>query len=123
MNIQDKVILITGSSSGIGKTAAIRLAAKGAKVVVNYRENKKGGEDTCKNIKDGRGECMLAQADITDEQQVKSMIAEIIQKWGRIDVLINNGAIPHDQVPYFESPLSEMQKLVNTDLVAPMFVS
>ena len=103
MDIKGKVVLITGSSSGIGKTTALRFAKEGAKVVVNYRVNMAGAEGTLKKIKELKAEGMLVQADITNEDDIKRMIDTVVKKFKTIDILINNGAIPNDQVPYFEA--------------------
>src|SRR5688572_14037932 len=100
MELKDKVVLITGSSSGIGKTTAIRFANEGAKIAVNYRENKSGGEETVKAIEEAGGEAMLIQADISDPKQVERMFEELIDRFSTIDILINNAAIPNDRVPY-----------------------
>lgn len=123
MDLKGKVVLVTGSSSGIGKTTAIRFAKEGAKVVVNYHINKKGGEQTVKEIEKLGGEALLVQADISVPQDIEKMFETVIQKFGTIDILINNGAIPNDQVPYLEASYEDIAALVNTDLVGPMIVS
>jgi len=123
MELKDKVVLITGSSSGIGKTTAIRFAKEGAKIVVNYRENKVGGEETINQIKKLGAEFLLVQADISKPEDVSRMFNEVVNKFNTIDILINNGAIPNDQVPYLEASYEDIVSLVNTDLIAPMVVS
>jgi len=123
MELKDKVVLITGSSSGIGKTTAIRFASEGAKVIVNYRENKAGGEETIKEIEKLGAENLLVQADVSKPQEVERMFEEIIKKFGTVDILINNAAIPNDVVPYLEAEYDDIVSLINTDLVAPMIVS
>jgi 3-oxoacyl-[acyl-carrier protein] reductase len=123
MEIKDKVVLITGSSSGIGKTTAIRFAKEGAKVIVNYHVNKTGGEDTVKEIKELGKDCMLVQADISKSDDVKSMFDEVISKFKTLDILINNGALPNDKVPYLDASLEDMNELIATDLLGPMLCS
>jgi len=123
MELKDKVVLITGSSSGIGKTTAIRFAKEGAKIVVNYRENKVGGEEAINQIKKLGAESLLVQADISKPEDVSRMFNEVVNKFNTIDILINNGAIPNDQVPYLEASYEDIVSLVNTDLIAPMVVS
>jgi len=123
MELKDKVVLITGSSSGIGKTTAIRFASEGAKIVVNYRENKAGGEETIKEIEKLGVESLLVQADVSKPQEVERMFEEVIKRFGTLDILINNAAIPNDVVPYLEASYEDIVSLVNTDLVAPMIVS
>lgn len=123
MDIKGKVVLITGSSSGIGQTTAIRFAKEGAKVVVNYRENKDGAEETVKKIHELGGEAIYVQADISKDEDVLRMIEISVKEYSTIDILINNAAIPNDQVPYFEATTDDIKNLVNTDLIAPMVVT
>lgn len=120
MNLQDKVVLITGSSSGIGKATALRFAKEGAKVVVNYKTNKDGGEKAIKEIEAMGATALLVQADVSNPTEVKRLFEEVVKKFGTVDILINNAAIPSDQVPYFEASHDDIIQLVNTDLVGPM---
>jgi 3-oxoacyl-[acyl-carrier protein] reductase len=89
MNLKDKKILITGASSGIGQAIAISCAQKGANVLINYRKNLKGAEQTLKEVeKYSKG--LIFQADLTDEKQILKMFVEISDKVGQVDVLVNN---------------------------------
>lgn len=89
MNLKDKKILITGASSGIGQAIAISCAQKGATVLINYRKNLNGAEQTLKEI-EKRSKGFIFQADLTDEKQVEKMFADIFGKIGQVDILINN---------------------------------
>jgi 3-oxoacyl-[acyl-carrier protein] reductase len=123
MELKDKIVLITGSSSGIGQTTATRFAKEGANVVVNYRENKKGGEETIAKIQKLGKEALLVQADVTKPEDVKRMFNEVVKKFKTVDILINNAAIPNDKVPYREANYEQILELVQTDLIAPMICS
>lgn len=93
MNLTDKVIVITGASRGIGKEVA-RLASKeGAKVVINFRVNKKEATNIVKEIKKISGDAIAIKANVRKMDQMQKMVAKIIKKWGRIDILINNAGI------------------------------
>lgn len=122
MKLKDKVVLITGSSSGIGKTTALAFAKEGAKIVINYNVNKKGGEETLKEIKKYSGG-ILIQADVSNLADIERLFGEVEEKFKTIDILINNAAIPNDQVPYLEAPYGEIVRLVSTDLIGPMVCS
>lgn len=122
MELKDKVIVITGSSSGIGKTTAIRFAKEGAKVVINYNINKTGGEETLNEVKK-YSEGLLVQADVSKPEDVKRLFEEVEKVFGTVHILINNAAIPNDKVPYLDAPYESMLELVNTDLIAPMVCS
>ena len=92
MRLAGKVILITGSGSGIGKSTALLFAKEGAKVIVNDLDTSKG-EDTVREISKASGEAIFIQADVTDTDAVRNMIDRIIAQFGKIDVLFNNAGI------------------------------
>lgn len=122
MDIINKVVVITGSSSGIGRTTAISFAKEGAKVVVNYNVNKKGGIETLSDVHK-HSEGLLVQADISKPKEVIRLFKEVKKKFGTVHILINNAAIPNDRVPYLEASYEEISDFVNTDLIGPMICS
>jgi 3-oxoacyl-[acyl-carrier protein] reductase len=89
MNLKDKVILVTGAGSGIGKAIAIKCAKEGGKVIINYRKNKEGAEEVLKEV-ELYSEGLILQADLTIKSEVHSMFEEISKRFGTIDVLVNN---------------------------------
>lgn len=93
MELKDKVVLITGSSSGIGKTTALLFAKDGAKVVVNYRKDEKGAKEVVDEIKTHKGQAIIIQADVSKPDEVKKMFEEIIKTFGTVDILINNAGL------------------------------
>lgn len=92
MRLQDKVILITGSGSGIGRSTALLFGREGAKVIVNDL-NAVHGKETVQGIEESGGEAIFIQADVTNPGEVSAMVEQIIAKYGRIDVLFNNAGI------------------------------
>ncbi len=92
MELRDKVVLITGSSSGIGKETAVLCAKKGAKVVITYLTSKKDGESVLKECRK-YSEAMLVRLDVTKESSIKKAVSAVLKKFGRIDVLDNNAGI------------------------------
>ncbi|PIY80421.1 MAG: 3-oxoacyl-ACP reductase [Candidatus Pacebacteria bacterium CG_4_10_14_0_8_um_filter_42_14] len=88
MKLQNKVAIVTGSSRGIGKATAILFHEEGAKVIVNYKTNKKAALDVVKGF--DKGNYLLVQADVSKEADVKRLVAETIEKFGKIDILVNN---------------------------------
>ena len=90
MKLKDKVVVITGSSSGIGEATALLFAKEGAKVVVNSKTNKKGGEAVADEIKKDGGDAIYVQADVSDPRQAKSLFDKAIDEYGTLDILINN---------------------------------
>ena len=79
MKIKDKIVLITGSSSGIGKTTAIRFAKEGAKVVINYRINKNGANETKKEIEKKGGTCLVIKADVSNPEEITGLFEKVIK--------------------------------------------
>jgi len=92
MRLKDKIILITGSGSGIGKSTALLFGSEGATVIVNDLSEEKG-EETAAEIVAAGGAAIYRKADVTDPDSVKVMIDDVIQLYGRIDVLFNNAGI------------------------------
>jgi len=88
----NKVAIVTGSSSGIGKAIAFRFGEEGAKVVVTARR-KSLCEQTAKQICQKRGEAFVVQADVSHENQVELLFDKTVQQYGRVDIVVNNAGI------------------------------
>ncbi len=88
----NKVVLITGSSSGIGKGAALTFARQGAKVVLASR-SAGANEDLLQEIKSSGGEAFFVKTDVTSTADIKKMIDKTIEKYGRLDIAINNAGV------------------------------
>jgi 3-oxoacyl-[acyl-carrier protein] reductase len=91
--LNEKVILVTGSSRGIGATIALQLAAAGAKVIANYAGGKEAAENVVAAIKEKGGDAIAVQADVSKAADVKNLFDAAIAHYGRIDVLVNNAGI------------------------------
>jgi 3-oxoacyl-[acyl-carrier protein] reductase len=88
-----KTALVTGAARGIGRAIAIDLARQGADLVVNYRTRQDAAEEVAQVIRGIGREVMVVKADVASEQEVKSMIDHATEKFGGIDILVNNAAI------------------------------
>ncbi len=87
---KDRVAIVTGASTGIGASTAIQMAQNGVKTVINYYRSEEKAREVLKNIESIGGTAVLMQADARDNTQVKNMIQKTIDKFGKIDILINN---------------------------------
>jgi NAD(P)-dependent dehydrogenase (short-subunit alcohol dehydrogenase family) len=90
MRLKDKVVIITGSTTGIGKAIAVRCVAEGAKVVVNGR-NKEAGEAVVKEL--GEGNAVLSIVDISHEDAPQQLVDAAIKAFGKLDCVVNNAAM------------------------------
>jgi 3-oxoacyl-[acyl-carrier protein] reductase len=113
MRLENKVVIITGAGSGIGKETALLFEKEGAKVVVADM-NEKAGEETVAEIKKN-GEGFFVKLDVSNREQSKQMVKTTLEKYGRIDVLINNAGIVQDA---FLSKMTEEQwdKVIDVNL-------
>ncbi len=122
MNLKNKVVIITGSSSGIGEATAYLFAAEGARVVVNSKSNKDGGENVVKKINKNGGEAMYFQADVSDPQEVKVLIDETIKKYHGLDILINNAG-GYEQQDFLTATKESWERIFNNNFFGTVLCS
>lgn len=115
-----KVAVVTGGADGIGRATCLRLADAGAAVVVLDRDGAKAA-DVVAAIEDAGGRAMATVADVTVEDQVRAAVADAAQRYGRIDVLVNNAAIPGAQKPTHEVTEDEFDELFDVDVKGVFF--
>jgi 3-oxoacyl-[acyl-carrier protein] reductase len=96
MGLKGKVALVTGASRGIGKAIALACAREGASVVVNYAGNKARAEQTAAEIRELGQEALVYQCDVTREPDVQKMIQTASEKFGHLDIVVNNAGITRD---------------------------
>ncbi len=104
LNFKGKSVIITGASGGIGSETARLLAEKGANITVNYFSSPKKAEKTVKTVRNLGAEAFSFKADVSDPKEVSLMVKETIDKFGRIDVLVNNAAKHPPPIFDFDKP-------------------
>ena len=90
--VDNKVAIVTGASSGMGRATAIRFAGEGAAVIVADL-NEDGGESTVRQCKENAGRAIFHKADVTSDTDVEAMVARAISEFGRLDVTFNNAGL------------------------------
>jgi 3-oxoacyl-[acyl-carrier protein] reductase len=102
MEVSGKVAVVTGSSTGVGRSTAERLAGLGAKVVVNYARSRVEAEETVEAIRSAGGEALAVQANVGDDGQCRELIRRAVDVFGALHILVNNAGtthfIPHDRL-------------------------
>ena len=113
-----KVALVTGSSRGIGRAIAIRLARDGFDVIVNYRKRREEAKETLEKIREIGSDGVIVGADVSDPVQVDKLLGEVAEKYGKLDVLVNNAGWGYlNPVSSMTDELWEKQIRVNLDSV------
>ncbi|MBO5652072.1 MAG: 3-oxoacyl-[acyl-carrier-protein] reductase [Selenomonas sp.] len=115
MLLDGKVALVTGASRGIGRAIALKLAAEGAKVAINYAGNTAKAEEVKAEIEKNGGEAILVQADVADSAAVETMVNTVVEKFGQIDILVNNAGITRDGL-LMRMKDEDFDAVINTNL-------
>jgi 3-oxoacyl-[acyl-carrier protein] reductase len=113
--LQDKVAIITGSSRGIGRAAALALASEGATVVVNYARSSSAADEVVAQITQQGGTAVALQADVAKSDEVDALINGTMERFGRIDVLVNNAGITRDTL-LLRMKLEDWQAVIDLNL-------
>jgi 2-hydroxycyclohexanecarboxyl-CoA dehydrogenase len=118
MRLPDKVAIVTGGASGLGRGIALALAREGARVAV-VDLNEAGARDTVEAIAKNGGQAAAWRADISDKARIDRVVAEIISRWGTVDILVNNAGL--DRVgPFVNSSEAEWDLILRVNLKGPI---
>lgn len=93
MRLKDKVALVTGGGTGIGRAISAFLAREGAAVAVNYSRSEAEAIQTVAELKSIGGRSMAVRADVSDDRAVRAMVERVRGEWGRLDILVNNAGV------------------------------
>lgn len=114
--MKGKVVLITGSSSGIGRETAYRFAQAGAKLVLTYNRGETRGERAerrCRKL--GAKDTLLLHLDVTDDRSISEIVKRVLKKYGRVDFLINNAGTGVF-IPFKEHTMKDIERQIRTNL-------
>lgn len=113
MKLKGKVVLVTGGGTGIGSGICRSFAREGADIVINFNKSQKGAEDLAKEI--GK-QAIAIRADISKKDDVNRMIDEALNKFEKIDILVNNAAISPDPCSFLELEEKDWDNIINVNL-------
>ena len=118
MKLKDRVAIVTGSGSGIGRAIALAMAREGARIAV-VDLNEAGAQETVKEIQKEGGQAHPYKADVTRKAQIEAMVAEAIKRWGTVHILVNNAG--WDKVePFIQSTEETWDKVLAINLKGPI---
>lgn len=129
MKLHGKVALVTGSTTGIGQAIALRLAADGARIVIDHRADPEGAAETLAKVEAAGGKCFqygcdvagkIVQADVSEVEQVRRMVTESVAHFGRLDILVNNAGI-QKKASFWEVTEEDYDQVMDVNLKGAFF--
>ncbi len=112
---ENKTVLVTGGSRGIGKEIALKFAKQGYDVIINYVSDKTDTEELKKELEANGGKALIVKADVTNPEQIENLVKTAIETFGKIDVLVNNAGITKDNLLMRMSE-EEFDKVIEVNL-------
>lgn len=113
--LQGQVAIVTGASRGIGRAAALALASEGATVVVNYASSHQAADAVVAEITEMGSQAIALQSDVAQADQTEALFNTVMEKWGRVDVLVNNAGIARDTL-LLRMKLEDWQAVIDLNL-------
>jgi glucose 1-dehydrogenase len=122
MRLADKVAIVTGGDSGIGRAIALRMAREGGKIVIDYFGDEQPATSLVDEIENFGGKAHAVAADISKADEVAELIEAAVQQFRGVDILVNNAGIEH-KAPFLETPLEEWAKVIAINLTGAWICS
>lgn len=122
MRLRDRVAIVTGGSSGIGKAIAKAFAGEGARVVIDFHGKGERAKNVVEEIAAGGGTAVAFPADVSKEEDVEKLVEAAVTQFGALDILVNNAGIEH-QMPFLQTPLDVWQRVIDVNLTGPWICS
>lgn len=116
--LKDKVAIITGGDSGIGRAVSLAYVREGAKVVIAYLNEEEDAKKTEKLIIERGGECLLISGDICEENHCKEIVDKTVKQFGCVDILVNNAAVQYPQDKIEDISCEQLEKTFKTNIFA-----
>ena len=121
-NLQNKVAVVTGAATGIGRAIATRFVRDGAKVVIDYVGSSGEADELAKALETVGGDAVAVAADVSDPDQVDMLVEHTVKTFGRLDVWVNNAGI-EKEFPFLDTPLDYWHEVIAVNLTGPFLCS
>lgn len=121
--LEGKKAIITGGDSGIGKSVAIHFAKEGADVAICYLEEDSDAENTKKLVENEGRKCILIRGDLGEEEHCQAAVQQVMDEFGKIDILVNNAAEQHPQSSLLDITKEQLEKTFRTNIFAYFFLT
>ena len=121
--LKDKVAIITGGDSGLGRAASIAFIKEGAKVVIVYLNEEKDALDTENYIKSMGGDCLLIKGDLTNPDFSKEIVKKTLSKYGKIDILVNNAGVQYQQDRLEDISIEQFDKTMKVNIYGMFYLT
>lgn len=118
MQLENKVAVVTGAASGIGRATALALAEAGAAITVNYRRHPEEAQEVVEQIENSGSRALAVHADVTVPEDVKTLVERTAEEFGRLDVMVNNAGM-EEKMPFLETPFEVWEKVIAVNLTGP----
>lgn len=120
--LKDKVAIITGGDSGIGRAISVAFAKEGADVVIAYLDEHEDAQETMRMVKEQGRECLLISGDIADESFCKTIIDKTIDKFGKLDTLVNNAGMHYEDTDIKDISSEQLEKVFATNVFSMFYL-
>src|ERR671925_1668274 len=120
--LQDKVAIITGGDSGIGRAVAIAFAKEGADIAVVYLEEDKDANETKRQVEEEGRKCLLVRGDVGKEEFCRDAVEQTVKEFGKLDILVNNAAEQHPQDSVEKITAQQLERTFRTNIFSFFFM-
>ncbi|MEX0966357.1 MAG: SDR family oxidoreductase [Bacteroidia bacterium] len=121
--MENKIVLITGGDSGIGRATCIAMAREGADIVCIYLNEDKDARKTKQEVEEEGRKCFLIKGDVGNEQFCRQAVKKTIEEFGKLDVVINNAAEQHPQEDFLNISAEQMEKTFRTNIFSMFYIT
>jgi NAD(P)-dependent dehydrogenase (short-subunit alcohol dehydrogenase family) len=121
--LREKVALITGGDSGIGRAVAVAMAREGAKIAIAYLEERKDADETCKAVEAEGSQALALAGDVGDEDFCEAAVSATVKQFGRLDILVNNAGEQHETRDIREIDAAQIERTFRTNIFSFFFMA